>query len=32
VLYNENELPIVGQLTVLLTDDRDRLEAYLRRE
>lgn len=24
--------PIVGQLTVLLTDDRDRLEAYLRRE
>lgn len=32
VLYDEKELPIVGQLTVLLTDDRDRLEAYLRRE
>ena len=32
VLYDENELPIVGQLTVLLLEDRDRLEAYLRRE
>jgi hypothetical protein len=26
------DVPIVGQLTVLLTDDRDRLEVYLRRE
>lgn len=27
-----HDVPIVGQLTVLLTDDRDRLEVYLRRE
>jgi len=32
LLYNAEELPIVGQLTLLLPDDRDRLEAYLRRE
>lgn len=36
LLYDETatgeNAAIVGQLTVLLTDDRDRLEAYLRRE
>lgn len=30
--YDGVDVPIVGQLTVLLTDDRDRLEVYLRRE